>query len=776
MRKLTSPLVPLDTRRSGRRLAGHAARPFSSFLVLASFAPACVISDTEDEPRAESKDGDDPTLPSSPDFNGQSHPLLADAANAAEAGAPRFAGMLSRTDAAGFGWTIEEGAADNGDGRVERFSGLARVKKTKASPERLEHLGRSKVGGRFLKRSDIVETPKQPAQKIDPSLLAPVDAHDGTPDDADAQLVLIRIAKPDKPSISQQLNELILDGTIESADEFQEWEELLLAERVADVAAAQIPVREFIESIGGTVSHEYTSLFGIDALLTHDMILATAALPNVEVLDANHDVVESADGVDVLGGSQIQQFIDGGFDGEYGTDAHVAVIEINRLDDEHLGFNEAAAGTRIASRWECDGVVCSSIANFPATNELHPVAVAGIILGDLRDAQDPAVVVPLDRAKRSGYAGEARLHMYRTLNGTAGLRNALDHVISVTPKPRLVNMSVGATLDDQACAGESALSGDANDVFEAGALIIQSAGNNGHANANDCTVLSPGSAIGVFTVAGHGNSTAETIVSVRSGAINSLSSQGGSVAQGKGRSIIDLTAYACRTLLFDGSLGYTLSGCGVSYSAPTVTATAVDFSHFYKTFNAGSTFIDDPGVMFVELLLFGDRQGLLGKVSSGFDPLWGAGRLKARKGDGPGMDTPYLWKVGSTCVDAAEEVVIPVNSGSLLSADVDDLKAVVYWYDYQHFQGIQIDDIDLLLEHTDNSVIVQSTGTDDNKERVYTPTAGNNAWQLRIVGADVTSDSAGCGANSMLVYWSYFYEDDDRDDGDGPSSTVAAPE
>jgi hypothetical protein len=83
---------------------------------------------------------------------------------------------------------------------------------------------------------------------------------------------------------------------------------------------------------------------------------------------------------------------------------------------------------------------------------------------------------------------------------------------------------------------------------------------------------------------------------------------------------------------------------------------------------------------------------------------------------------------------------------------------------------------DLLLEHTDDTVIVQSIGVNDSKERVYTPTAGDNAWQLGIVGADVTADSAGCGANSMLVYWSYFYEDDDRDDGDGPSSTVAAPE
>lgn len=42
------------------------------------------------------------------------------------------------------------------------------------------------------------------------------------------------------------------------------------------------------------------------------------------------------------------------------------------------------------------------------------------------------------------------------------------------------------------------------------------------------------------------------------------------------------------------------------------------------------------------------------------------------------------------------------------------------------------------------------------------------AVELRIKGYDVTTDGEGCGTNQMLVYYAYFYEDDARDDVEGP--------
>jgi len=44
------------------------------------------------------------------------------------------------------------------------------------------------------------------------------------------------------------------------------------------------------------------------------------------------------------------------------------------------------------------------------------------------------------------------------------------------------------------------------------------------------------------------------------------------------------------------------------------------------------------------------------------------------------------------------------------------------------------------------------------------------------VGNNVTHDTALCGSNAMLVHWAYFYEDDDRDDGNGPTLSEIDPE
>lgn len=43
--------------------------------------------------------------------------------------------------------------------------------------------------------------------------------------------------------------------------------------------------------------------------------------------------------------------------------------------------------------------------------------------------------------------------------------------------------------------------------------------------------------------------------------------------------------------------------------------------------------------------------------------------------------------------------------------------------------------------------------------------------RLRLSGYDVTAGAAGCGSNSMKVYYAWFYEDSARDDADGPDGS-----
>ncbi len=697
----------------------------------------------------------------------RSHPLLSPQARSQQ----RSADMLSRVDADGYGWAVEEGMGETEDGRQQRFSGLVGTKTVWSSPERRAFLNRNKPA-----RPNKGERPvRSPASKVDPALLA----EDTSPD----PLVMIRLAKVDRGTLADQMNQLMLSGDIEHAEELPEWRRTLTHERSLDIAGVQRPVRDFIESHGGQVLHEHRALFAMNAVLPKTELEALAALPEVELLSAPREVSESAiTGNHVINGTQIKQFIDAGFDGENGgsADSYVAVVELRRLREEHRGVREGSGtSNRISSKWSCDGSGCNPVNNWTIPTGNHATAVAGLVLGDLRDGQDPSVPGAAGRRSRSGYAGEARLHMYRNNDGsTAALREALDHIATTaSPQPRFVNFSLHAIGDDPACEGESALSRDANDLFEMGTLMIASAGNEGHPNLNDCRVDAPGSAIGVFTVAAHGSSWNETEAAVAGGGINAASSMGGSRAQGEGRTIIDISAYACRTRLFNRHGGYDWSACGTSFATPTVTAAAIDFASWYRDFN-NSSFIDNPGVMFAALLLQGDRQQQSSTLmTSEFSPLWGAGRLKMRKGDPAGMDAPYLWRFGSTCVGDGQEKIISVNGGATLPNDVDDIKAVAYWYDPQHEVGITIDDIDLFLENTSGTVLRSSNGSYDNKERVFRSGAGGTAYQLRLVGADVTYDnSASCGENSMLVYYSFFYEDDDRDDGNGPPLSEIDPE
>lgn len=487
-------------------------------------------------------------------------------------------------------------------------------------------------------------------------------------------------------------------------------------------------------------------------------------------------------GTQVLQGSQIKQFVDAGYDGEFAanTDVPFAVIEFDDYRDEHFLFRDTSTnGARILSRTTCTSASCTSLLNFPNPStsvftNAHATIDLGIIMGDLRDGQDPGQVTPVARVDRSGYAGEAWGHLYKTTASAGGMQRALDDVLTVAPIVRVVNMSLSAYSDDPKCTGQTPLNRDLNDMFELGTLVFKSAGNSGHASASDCTIGSPGAAIGAFTVGAHGNSEIGTEGDVRGAKIFGSSARGGAGDEGALRSIVDLTAFGYRSLLpwIAANDSYLTIAGGTSFATPTVTAAAINFIDFYKRAN-NSNFVDNPGVLFANMLLMGDRQGESGKLSTGFDALFGAGRMKMRLATAAGMDAPALWKTGWACVGDGAVFTVPVNSGAKLSAAVNDFKAVLFWYDRRHETGAAIDDLDLELHTVGGTTPLKSSADQwDNKERVYHSAIGGQAVELRIVGYNVTADVEGCGNNSQLVYYAYFYEDDARDDPEGPTSNV----
>ena len=55
---------------------------------------------------------------------------------------------------------------------------------------------------------------------------------------------------------------------------------------------------------------------------------------------------------------------------------------------------------------------------------------------------------------------------------------------------------------------------------------------------------------------------------------------------------------------------------------------------------------------------------------------------------------------------------------------------------------------------------------------VWSSSVNNKRAQLEIHGVDVTADNEGCGTNSNLVYFAWFWEDDARDDPEDPGSEI----
>ncbi len=428
------------------------------------------------------------------------------------------------------------------------------------------------------------------------------------------------------------------------------------------------------------------------------------------------------------------------------------------IDEGLYAYKEDSSGTRIRALYDCGSSSCTSASEY-SNPSWHTTKVSAILFGDLQDGQDPNYTGSDDRKARSGFATEAKGYFYTLGNFGA----AANHIIGIsTYEPALVNLSWG--FDGGDCSGEDAGSVSVDEMFEDGTLTFKSAGNDGHSSSTDCKVTDPGPAMGAFVVGSYGDVNSSTLDNVRTDEICANSARGGTTSDGKGRSMVNLVAYAPRSRIPRPGNVYSTVGCGTSYAAPAAAGAAIDFAdHYFMTYGS---LIFDPGILHAAMLLMGDRSKEGGGTQSNkFNNLYGAGRMRMRRLDDTGMDNPWGFEMGSVCIDNGEWYHLDINGGNALSSDVDVIKAVAWWYDPRLETGTQIDDVDLQLARNGTSV-QYSTSSDDEKERVKYTTGGTSAtYELIFHGASVTADNAGCGTNSMLVYYAYFYEDSDRDDG-----------
>lgn len=599
-----------------------------------------------------------------------------------------------------------------------------------------------------------------------------------TPPDAPLTL-LVTLAKPQRPTVVRRLERAMAAGEVERVSQFRAARAKFQLDRAAEVAALVQDARTRIEALGGALLLDRVSSHVLVVELPAAAVRDLAEDARVTRIELATDEVDEVDQRTIKVGHQTEQYAFLGYDGGRGRAAAVVIgqIESGGADGHHPGFREGrGTESRIVARYNCKSKPCREVSWFESEVSAHATKVAGVLFGDFFDGQHPAIASEIAMDVRSSIANEASAMLY------AGAHVRTFNYIAAQPDaPQIINMSNGSDDDDVACSGRDARSQAANNLFEAGTLVIKSAGNEGHADRDDCTVTSPGAALGVFTVGAladpiSGRSTARKGQSskVRGAAAADFSSRGGARGEGGGRSIVDLAAYGCLDTLYDRWGGWSEAGCGTSYAAPIVTSFAAAFIDWYK--DNISDFIDDPSALYTALLLMGDGAHELRSArgsTSGFDSVYGAGRLKARLFDSASMDGPWAWSIASTCISQGEVHTVQIHGGQPLPADVDHFRAVLFYYDARHDdpQHSQLDDIDLELRTVDGTLRVGDYSV-DNKARVVDPAPGGHALELRLVGSDVTSDLTECGPNAMRVYYAWMFEDEDRDDVDGPGLEI----
>lgn len=683
------------------------------------------------------------------------------------------------------GSRIAIGSIQFGDG--EKTMGIRKLEQHPISQEemaiaRAEKASGAEAQGGMVASYETVD-PKLGLPEIDGKKLSSriaADVLDWLRNASNSSTIVLQLRVP-RPSsyvpITLKMESAIAKGLVQNeADRFKEKRKAQEAQRVV-VSEATTPAVQFIENIGGKIDYICRNIFCLRATVNAVQLRELLSSALITRIDTVHEIKENATGQEILDGTQAFQYLDDGVL-SYNGDPNGVPIKIGVLEHTglffHQGFNDWSTSSRIkevkrcSHEWEFLGFwvyleKCRS-GNSPVGNG-HGTHVASLVLGDLMDGQDSAITTVADRRARSGYGREAELFFWSAAhpNGDSHIDVALDDIAG--SDIQILNMSIEIGGADATCTGQTALSQDINDLYDGGILTFYAAGNDGNSSTTNCRIDEPGSAMGAFVVGSHRNIVNEPIWN--------YSSRGGTSTEGRGRSILDMVLPGRRTLVPDHTGGYTTCN-GTSCSAPIMTGLAADYIEWYVEEN--SSYINNPGHLHSNLLLLGDREE--SNSPKEYSNLFGAGRLKMRLFEQEGMDSPYEAGRFGTCVDHGKSVTQPLNNGYKISSLVEPIKAVGFFYDRTHETG-QWDDVDMYLERSTNnvnwSVVDSDIDSYDEKMRVFEDdvTSSSYYWRLRLKGYRVTSDNTGCGANSIRVYYAWFFEDSARNDANGPGTEVA---
>jgi hypothetical protein len=406
---------------------------------------------------------------------------------------------------------------------------------------------------------------------------------------------------------------------------------------------------------------------------------ATAAIDDIEsLIDAVPEtMVEQTSKVEVSShaaftGDEVRrktltEFLDYGVDafgGDTGSllsstaPVRIAIIEaqispeegtFNRLAADHVGFTESGT-SRILAVKDCSNTICTAASTLP-TGATHGTRVSWIAAGSIMEGQDPAYpsYLPstiLARRQRSGVARDTKVLYYRLTGGGPALARAIDQAVS--DGADVINMSLGFPFSSynpgnspfidhcDANLNKDGLSTAVASAFNAGVVIVESVGNDGHAGA--CTMGYPSWRPEVVAVASV--ETDSTKDSYTGSPLSSFSSGGlvpYTLATGvPGSAVgIDLSAPGHISQSFaQGPANYNAnSNSGTSYASPIVTANAAMLRDAFASLTPWIYASTRARYIHANLLLSGDHwpgpTGTAPRLQTGGSNFTGLGRLLA---------------------------------------------------------------------------------------------------------------------------------------------------
>jgi hypothetical protein len=486
----------------------------------------------------------------------------------------------------------------------------------------------------------------------------------------------------------------------------------------------------------------------------------------------------------IMDATGISAFLNDGHDGELPSgrssvnDIYIGLID-NYLWTDHYAWEDCADPGECMD--ECDFLTCPDrlvsalrwlnthhtwVPNtIPPTQPKasHCTHVAGMMVADLTDGQDPSITNHIDQRDYSGLSTESAFSFISYEHG-AGKVRAIQKAVALDVD--IANMSAGADTAD--LCGQSHATIDAvNAAALHGVFFVKSAGNHRHDQNSNCYVSKPGTAAGSFTVGALEVRNQASLSSApiwQSGVSHPVTDKGGSSRGGDahGRSVIALAVpggkenarltgcdLASDTGLVCVSPDYEEGGVNTSQAAGAMSGAAANFKSWmvdmYFPWPTAWTDENTVGLMHAALLLQGDgvrEGGTTAPPYEKFDSLYGAGRLAARTFDDAGMTPPYRFRFATRIVEdsegAAPIYLNPDGDGNnqVLPVEADTIKAAVWWYEPNLFQG----DPPKLLTRLNGEDNYSHWNIHDTKQRVgvVPPNpVGGYTWSINLFGTEL---------------------------------------